>query len=183
MIAGALAGFLSGIISGMGIGGGAILIPVLTLWMGMGQRQAQFVNLVYFIPTAIAALYKHHKNKNIEKGMIRPLVITGTIGCACGAFFASRAGDGILRMLFGFFLGAMGIYEIIKGMRMKGYKGEKEMRIMEFMKLKEDFIEADTEGKIDIYINADNLTQFQYRELLKEFPLNEIDKLEAALLR
>ena len=72
MITGALAGFLSGIISGMGIGGGAILIPVVTLTMGFGQKEAQFLNLVYFIPTAIAALYKHRKNGNIEKGIIKP---------------------------------------------------------------------------------------------------------------
>ena len=44
------------------------------------------------------------------------------------------------------------------------------MRIVDFVKLKEDFIKADTNGKIDIYINAGDLTQFQYRELLKEFP-------------
>ena len=40
------------------------------------------------------------------------------------------------------------------------------MRIGDFIKLKEEFINADTEGKIDIYVNTENLTQFQYRELL-----------------
>ena len=57
------------------------------------------------------------------------------------------------------------------------------MRIGEFIKLKEEFISADTEGKIDIYINAGDFTQFQYRELLKEFPIDELDKLEMALNR
>jgi len=57
------------------------------------------------------------------------------------------------------------------------------MRIVDFVKLKEDFIKADTDGKIDIYINAGDLTQFQYRELLKEFPIDELDKLEMALNR
>ena len=41
-------GFLSGIISGMGIGGGAILIPALTLFYGIEQKLAQGINLVYF---------------------------------------------------------------------------------------------------------------------------------------
>ena len=57
------------------------------------------------------------------------------------------------------------------------------MRIGDFIKLKEEFINADTEGKIDIYINAGDLTQFQYRELLKEFPIDELNKLEMALNR
>ena len=70
MIVGIVAGILSGVISGMGIGGGAILIPVLTMILGFGQRQAQFINLVYFIPTALAALYKHNRNGNIENSVL-----------------------------------------------------------------------------------------------------------------
>ncbi len=119
MITGAIAGFLSGIISGMGIGGGAILIPVVTLIMGLGQKEAQFVNLIYFIPTAIAALYKHRKNGNIEKRIIKPLIIFGVIGCVAGALFASRTQEGVLRVMFGVFLGVMGIYEIMKGVKKK----------------------------------------------------------------
>ncbi len=50
-----------------------------------------------------------------------------------------------------------------------------------FNKFKEDFINADTDKKVEMYISAEGLTQYQYRELLKEFPYNEIDKLEKAL--
>lgn len=57
------------------------------------------------------------------------------------------------------------------------------MNINEFIKLKERFIDADTEEKIELYISAEDLTQFQYRELLKEFPLNELNRLERALTR
>ena len=59
-------GFLSGIISGMGIGGGAILIPALTLFYGIEQKLAQGINLVYFLPTAIIALVIHIKNKSAD---------------------------------------------------------------------------------------------------------------------
>ena len=119
MMVGVFAGFLSGVISGMGIGGGAILIPVLTIMLDLGQRQAQFINLVYFIPTAIAALYKHNKNGNIEKGVLKPLIISGVMGSAFGAFFASRTGDGVLKIMFGIFLGIMGVFEIVKGIKTK----------------------------------------------------------------
>lgn len=55
------------------------------------------------------------------------------------------------------------------------------MEISKFIALKEAFKRADTDGKIEIYISAENLTPYQYRELLKEFPLNELDKLEKAV--
>ena len=51
-----LAGLVSGIISGMGIGGGIILIPILTIFLGFDQKVAQGITLLYFIPTAIFSL-------------------------------------------------------------------------------------------------------------------------------
>ena len=61
MWAAALIGFLSGIISGMGIGGGTILIPALLFLTDITQQQAQGINLIYFIPTALTALMTHQK--------------------------------------------------------------------------------------------------------------------------
>ncbi len=108
-------GFISGIISGMGIGGGAILIPALIFIEGVSQQTAQGINLVYFIPTAIAALIMHIKNKNID---IKTAIWTGgsgIFGAAAGAFAAGFLGDNILRKLFGIFLLFVGIYEIYCG--------------------------------------------------------------------
>ena len=51
----------------------------------------------------------------------------------------------------------------------------------EFTKMKEQFKQADTQGKIEIYVDARGLDSAQYRELLTLFPLNEIGRLEAAL--
>ena len=45
----------AGVISGMGMGGGTLLIPALTLLMGIPQRQAQGVNMLSFLPAAAAA--------------------------------------------------------------------------------------------------------------------------------
>lgn len=55
------------------------------------------------------------------------------------------------------------------------------MELMEFKEFKEEFINADTDKKIEMYISTEGLTQHQYKELLREFPYNEIDKLEKAL--
>ena len=59
-------GFLSGIISGMGIGGGTILIPSLIFFTKLTQQQAQRNKPYLFIPVALVALIIHYKENNIE---------------------------------------------------------------------------------------------------------------------
>ena len=73
-------GFLSGIISGMGIGGGAILIPALILAENIKQQTAQGINLTYFLPTAAVALLVHIKNKNVE--VKTALIIGALLNCS-----------------------------------------------------------------------------------------------------
>jgi len=109
------AGFASGIISGMGIGGGAILIPALTIFLGMGQQQAQHINLLYFIPTAALALRVHKKNNNIEKNGLLQLILWGLLSAVCGALIAVKLDANWLRKGFAAFMLAMGAYELWKG--------------------------------------------------------------------
>lgn len=52
-----LIGIISGIVTGGGMGGGTILILLLTLFTGMEQHIAQASNIVFFIPTALAAIW------------------------------------------------------------------------------------------------------------------------------
>ena len=109
-----LIGVLSGIISGMGIGGGAVLIPAVVFFCGLTQKEAQFINLIYFIPTGISALFMHYKNGNIEKSILKSLILYGIIGALAGAFIASMIDEMLLRKLFGCFIGVMGIVEIFR---------------------------------------------------------------------
>jgi len=55
------------------------------------------------------------------------------------------------------------------------------MEIKAFDQLKSRFVAADTEAKIKMYVEAENLTQSQYKELLRMFPLKDLHRLEAAL--
>lgn len=104
-----LAGFFSGIVSGMGIGGGAILIPILTMFLNVGQQGAQCVNLVYFIPTAIAALVIHIKNKSVDFKAALPIIAFGIIGAILGSWIAVYMSADVLRKIFAVFLFAVGI--------------------------------------------------------------------------
>lgn len=116
-----LIGLVSGIISGMGIGGGTILILALTSLYGLGQQQAQNVNLIYFIPTAAVALISHLKSGNIEKKPVKKLVLFGLMGAVAGSVTAINLNPEVLRRFFGGFLLLTGVYEFFK----KGGKGWK----------------------------------------------------------
>lgn len=45
-----LAGLAGGVLGGMGMGGGTVLIPILTMLCGVPQHMAQSVNLFSFLP-------------------------------------------------------------------------------------------------------------------------------------
>ncbi len=109
-----LSGLAAGIISGMGIGGGTILIPALSIFLRIDQHVAQGVNLLYFIPTAIIALIVHIKNKSINYKLALPIVLLGIAGAVGGSALALVIHASVLRKLFGGFLFLMGIYEICK---------------------------------------------------------------------
>ena len=55
------------------------------------------------------------------------------------------------------------------------------MELTAFESLKKQFRDADVETKINIYVEAQGLSQTQYKELLMLFPLNELNRLEEAL--
>lgn len=112
-------GFLSGIISGMGIGGGAILIPALILTSAIEQKLAQGINLVYFLPTAVFALIVHIKNKSVIINTALIIGICGVLGAVIGSVTAMNLNNELLRKMFGIFLGLIGIREVYKGFRTK----------------------------------------------------------------
>ena len=122
----ALVGFCAGIISGMGIGGGTILIPALLFLTKIDQQQAQGVNLIYFIPTAITALITHRKKGNLDWKTAKPLAVMGLAGAGAGAFLAVSLESELLRKIFGGFLFLMGLSEIFKKKKDKGERNNAE---------------------------------------------------------
>lgn len=109
-----LAGFLTGIISGFGIGGGTVLMVYLTALLSLPQRAAQGINLLYFLPTAAAALIIHSKNRQLEKQAILPAALSGCITAGVLSIFAMNMGLGLLKKLFGGFLLLTGGVELLK---------------------------------------------------------------------
>ncbi len=105
-------GLISGVISGMGIGGGTILIPGLIIFSNINQQQAQGINLAVFIPMATVALITHYRKNNIDLRTAVPIIATGVIGAFVGSSMAMKMAPSFLRKVFSAFLFIMGTYEI-----------------------------------------------------------------------
>lgn len=120
-----LIGILSGIVTGLGMGGGSILILILTAFLAVEQHTAQAANLIFFIPTSIAAIIVHFKNKNVDTKIGKQLLYATIIGSAIGAYVTKFISSKELKKYFGFFLLLVGVSEIINTIR-KIYKHKKE---------------------------------------------------------
>ena len=107
-----LVGIISGIVSGTGMGGGTILIFLLTFVLGVEQHYAQATNLIFFIPTSIVAIIVNIKNRNINLKLGTYIAIFGILGAIVGANLAIYADVQVLRKYFGIFLCFIIIYEI-----------------------------------------------------------------------
>ena len=107
-----LIGVISGIVSGMGMGGGTILILCLSLFLGKEQHIAQGANLIFFIPTAIVSIIINIKQKLIKWKTGITVSIFGTIGAIIGAKISVSLDTNRLKIFFGIFLLCIAIFEI-----------------------------------------------------------------------
>lgn len=109
-----LAGVVSGIFGGLGMGGGTLLIPILTIFLNFDQKLAQGINLISFLVMALFSLYIHHKNGYIATKHIFYIIIPGVLFSVLGAFLMSLTSSKILKIIFGVFLIILSIVEFIK---------------------------------------------------------------------
>ena len=118
-----LTGIISGTVSGTGMGGGTILILILSVFMGIDQHVAQATNLIFFVPTSIAAIITTMKERLINWKIGVPVSISGIIGAIFGAKISVNMDVNRLRKYFGIFLILITIYEIYS--LIKTYKKDK----------------------------------------------------------
>lgn len=109
-----LAGAATGILSGFGVGGGSLLLIYMTSFAGVPQNLAQGINLLYFLPTAGAALPAHFKNGYVEKAALAPAILAGLAGTALAAWAATSIDTQLLRRCFGAFLLVIGLRELFR---------------------------------------------------------------------
>ena len=91
-------------LSGMGVGGGGLLVIYLTLFEGTKQIVAQGANLCFFIIAGIASTVYNIKKKKLVWKTIFPLSISGVVGTLAGTWIAGTINQDILRKIFGIML-------------------------------------------------------------------------------
>lgn len=120
-----LSGLISGVFGGMGMGGGTLLIPILTIFLSFPQKTAQALNLFVFIPMAIVSLIVHIKNKLVDFKVGISVIISGTIFSVGGSVLAGSVSNEILRKIFGCFLLCVGVYQGVQAF--VAFKKQKDM--------------------------------------------------------
>ena len=99
-----LCGLGAGILSAWGVGGGTLLLLVMTLFLGVEQSTAQGINLLFFLPTAASALVCHWRNGHLDKPTLRAAIPVAVITALLGAWLATAIDIQLLRKPFGIFL-------------------------------------------------------------------------------
>lgn len=108
-----LAGAVTGILSGFGVGGGTLLLVYMTAFAGVEQRLAQGINLLYFLPAALLSLPTHIKNGYIQRSVLVPAISAGLVCAALAAWIATGMDTALLKKLFGGFLVVIGASELL----------------------------------------------------------------------
>lgn len=104
-----IAALLAGLLGSMGFGGGSVLIIYLTFFTNMPQKQAQGINLLFFIPCAIVSVLCNLKNNLVRPRTGLWVTLGGVFGIALGTFIVGRLSSPILGKIFGGFVVLMGV--------------------------------------------------------------------------
>ena len=108
-----LLGFLAGILSSMGVGGGTLLVPALVYFFNTPQITAQGVIMLIFLPTAAVALFTHYKNGYLKLRLTIYLAISAFFGAFGGAYLANTLSNAWLSKIFGVFLLLSGVEQLL----------------------------------------------------------------------
>lgn len=105
-------GVIAGVVAALGMGGGVTLVLLFSIFTDISQHIVQGINLIFFIPTSIIAIYMNIKNKNIDFKVGKIIVISGIIGAILGANLSFKINNENLKKYFGIFLLAIASFEI-----------------------------------------------------------------------
>lgn len=105
-------GFAAGLLGGMGMGGGTILIPALTLLLGVSQHAAQATNVIAFLPMAAIVLPQHKKRGYLKTEGLGFVIVPALIFAVLFGLLSSFLSGEALKKFFGLFLVALGVKEI-----------------------------------------------------------------------
>lgn len=112
-----LAGAVLGFLSGLGIGGGTLLILWLTLVIGIPTETARAINLMFFVPCALIACLFRWKQGTLEVKTVLPAMLGGVVSAVLFTCLSRNIDTGILRKPFGILLVVTGLREVFYRIR------------------------------------------------------------------
>jgi uncharacterized membrane protein YfcA len=101
-------------LTGMGVGGGGLMVIYLTLARSISQISAQGINTVFFLCASLGAFVLNAKKRKINYKRVLVICIFGMLSAVLGALAASALSSALLRRLYGGLLMFSGAYAIIK---------------------------------------------------------------------
>jgi hypothetical protein len=111
-------GLGTGIAAGLlGVGGGILMVPFLTLAVGLSQHEAQATSLVVVLPTAIVASLELRRRRIGDLGVALRFGVVGALGGVAGALLALALPASTLRVVFAVFLALVGVRLVRDGVR------------------------------------------------------------------
>lgn len=115
-------GVAGGIFGGMGMGGGTLLIPLVTMFVDISQRQAQLINLISFVIMAAFVLIIHFKNKLVNVRVGTVFAVFGVIFALITSLLTKNIDNKILKIMFGVFLIVLSLIEFYNIYKIKKQK-------------------------------------------------------------
>lgn len=106
-------GTLLGVLSGLGTGGGSLLIIWLTLAQQVPGPQAKAMNLLFFLPSALIACMFRWKQGRLSVRKVLPAIIAGSISAGIFAWLSEQWDTEILKKFFGALLLFTGVRELL----------------------------------------------------------------------
>ena len=113
-------GTLLGFLSGLGIGGGSLLIIWLTVVLAIDPLAARSINLLFFLPSALVVSFFRWRRGQLRIKPILPAILAGCVAAGIFSLISAAVDVDILKKLFGAVLIAAGLREIFHQTKEKG---------------------------------------------------------------
>ena len=114
-----LIAFLCAALSGMGVGGGGLLLIYLTMFTDSGRQRAQMYNLLFFMCASAASLLIHADKRKIDLRVTALISAAGIPGAVLGAALSGASGDDAIGILIGAFLFVSGAVSLFSKRKQK----------------------------------------------------------------